>query len=91
MIQTSESQDWLLRQSGKKYATAYAANDVHGGTAVASPPCNEDCWTSATMHMQMLATAIIRRMYLRESSVRAAFTPNRYVDSQWMIGNSATL
>jgi hypothetical protein len=42
-----------IRWSGKKYATA-----------VTRPPCNEDCWTSATMHMQKLATAIVRRVYL---------------------------
>ena len=29
-------------RSGKKYATAYAAKDVHVGIAVTRPPCNED-------------------------------------------------
>lgn len=64
MFHTAESQESALRRSGKKYATAYAANDVQGGTAVTRPPCRDDCWTSATMHMQKLATAIVKSMYL---------------------------
>lgn len=59
-----EDHESYSRRSGKKYATAYAAKDVQGGTAVTSPPWSEDCCTSATIHMQELATATVRSMYL---------------------------
>ena len=32
--------------------------------AVTRPPCKDDCCTSATMHMHMLATATVKNMYL---------------------------
>ena len=53
-----------LRRVGKTYATAYDANEAQGGTAVTRPPWSEACCTKATIHMQKLATAMVRRMYL---------------------------
>jgi hypothetical protein len=47
--------------------TAYAANDAHGGMIVTEPLCRDDFWTAATRHVQMLATAIARRIYLAAS------------------------
>jgi len=32
---------------------------------VTEPLCNDDFWTSATRHVQMLARAMVKRMYLR--------------------------
>lgn len=46
------------------YATAYAANEVHGGIAVTNPLCRDDCWTEATTHIQALAEAIDASVYL---------------------------
>ena len=33
---------------------------------VTEPLCNDDLWTVASRHVQMLARAMVKRMYLRE-------------------------
>jgi hypothetical protein len=63
------SSDPLTYRSGKKYATEYAANDVHVGIAVTRPPCKVDFWTIATRPMHRLATAIVKRINLSFSVV----------------------
>ena len=45
--------------------TVYAAKDAQGGIMVTEPLCNDDFWTNATRHVQMLAMAMVKRMYLR--------------------------
>lgn len=67
------------RRSRKRNATAYAAKEVQGGTAVTSPLCIEAFCTSATMQRQIPANISVSSTYL--SVVSNMLTLMSFVDT----------